>query len=192
MAVYDYLRTDPNSPARQMQIGTHTPFMDNDGYNVAAALQTIRESGRGDLLDETIDNAFPGCVLMIHSERGRFEIQMQQPGMKRSMAVAELSEGTLRYLMLAAALLAAQPPELLVLNEPETHLHPDLVPALGTLIARCAETTQVIVVTHSNPLSAMLSEKPDCDFLSIEKKSGSTFVNSFSELDWPHWKWPPR
>ena len=61
---------------------------------------------------------------------------MSQPGLLRPLKAAELSDGTLRYLLWIAALLSPRPPELLVLNEPETSLHPDLLPALARLIAR--------------------------------------------------------
>lgn len=189
---YDYLRTDPAAPARQIQIGTHTPFLAHDGSNLAAALQTIRESGRGDLLSEAIEDGFPGSQLDIDFSRGRFEIQMGQLGMNRSLGVAELSEGTLRYLMLVAALLAANPPELLVLNEPETHLHPDLIPALSKLIARCAQTTQIIVVTHSSELASSLREARGSVHIAIDKQSGSTYVTDIDMLSRPMWKWPTR
>ena len=63
---------------------------------------------------------------------------MQQPGMLRPLRTAELSDGTLRFLMWAVALLTPRPPPLMVLNEPETSLHPDLLPALGALIARAS------------------------------------------------------
>jgi hypothetical protein len=54
----------------------------------------------------------------------------RQPPLRR-LSAAELSDGTLRYLLLVAALLTPRPPELLVLNEPETSLHPELLPALA-------------------------------------------------------------
>jgi predicted ATPase len=57
-----------------------------------------------------------------------------------------VSDGSLRYLLWVAALLIPRPPPLMVLNEPETSLHPDLLPALGRLIIRAAITTQVWVV----------------------------------------------
>ncbi|HXE06473.1 MAG TPA: AAA family ATPase [Acidobacteriaceae bacterium] len=47
--------------------------------------------------------------------------------------------GTLRFLLWTAALLSPRPPELMVLNEPETSLHPDLLPALARLIAGAAK-----------------------------------------------------
>jgi hypothetical protein len=39
-----------------------------------------------------------------------------------------------------------------VLNEPETSLHPDLLAPLAQLIITSAERSQLIVVSHSQPL----------------------------------------
>lgn len=82
-------------------------------------------------------------------QNGRFELQLQQRGLLRPLSAAELSDGTLRYLLWAAALLTPRPPELMVLNEPETSLHPDLLPALARLIHAAAKNTQIIVVSHA-------------------------------------------
>ena len=120
-------------------------------------MQTIREIGDEAGLDAAIDDAFPGSRIEIVSEAARFELKLRQPGMLRPLGAAELSDGTLRYLLLVAALLSPRPPELLVLNEPETSLHPDLVPALARLIRGAAESAQVIVVSHSATLIARLS-----------------------------------
>ena len=70
----------------------------------------------------------------------------------RPLGAAELSDGTLRYLLWIAALLSPRPADLLVLNEPETSLHPDLLLPLGELISAAAGRTQVIAVTHSASL----------------------------------------
>jgi predicted ATPase len=48
---YDHFRTDELAPARQVQIGTHSPVLADDGANLAAALQTIREIANDDALD---------------------------------------------------------------------------------------------------------------------------------------------
>src|SRR5436190_15192501 len=144
---YDHVRTDAQAPARAAQIGTRTPVLSHDGADLAAALQTIREIGDGAALDKAVDQAFPGSRLAINdpAEDGRFTIQLSQPGLRRTLSAAELSHGTLRYLLLVAALLTPRPPELLVLNEPETSLHPDLLVPLGLLIATAAQKSQVIV-----------------------------------------------
>ena len=74
--------------------------------------------------------------------------------LERALTAAELSDGTLRYLLWVAALLTPRPAELTVLNEPEASLHPDLLPALAALIARSSERSQVLVVTHSPQVAA--------------------------------------
>jgi predicted ATPase len=60
---------------------------------------------------------------------------LRQHGLLRPLSASELSDGTLRFLLWTAALLTPRPPELMVLNEPETSLHPDFLPALARLIA---------------------------------------------------------
>ncbi|HWO29725.1 MAG TPA: AAA family ATPase [Candidatus Acidoferrum sp.] len=60
---YDHFRTDADAPARSPQIGTHTPVLGNDGADLAAAVQTIREIGDGAALDTAVSDAFPGSKL---------------------------------------------------------------------------------------------------------------------------------
>jgi len=115
---------------------------------------------------------------------------MQQHGLLRRLSAAELSDGTLRYLLWIAALLTPRPPGLLVLNEPETSLHPDLLPALGRLIARAAERSQVIVVSHAPPLIDALQGLPECHSIMLEKTLGETVTAGGQER--PAWKWPER
>jgi predicted ATPase len=117
---------------------------------------------------------------------------MQQHGLLRPLKAAELSDGTLRYLLWVAALLTPRPPELLVLNEPETSLHPDLLPALARLIARAAERSQVLVVSHSTRLIAGLEQHPNCNSIMLEKELGETQIAGLAPLDAPAWHWAPR
>ena len=64
--------------------------------------------------------------------------------------MAELSDGTLRYLALAGALLGYRLPAFIALNEPETSLHPELLERLARMIIRAAERTQIWVVMISS------------------------------------------
>src|SRR6185503_14075005 len=106
-----------------------------------------------------------------------------QHGLLRPMRAAEFSDGTLRYLLWIAALLTPRPPALLVLNEPETSLHPDLLPALARLIARAAKASQVLVVSHAPRLIAALEEMRDCNSITLEKQLGETRVAGTEPLD---------
>ena len=189
---YDHFRTDAEAPARQAHVGTYTPVLADDGSDLAAALQTIIEIGDAAGLARAVDDAFPRATLSIGEAEGRFEVGMSQHGLLRPLRAAELSDGTLRYLLLVAALLTPRPPDILVLNEPETSLHPDIVPALGRLIAGAAAVTQVIVVTHNEVLIDALCKEPDANPIRLEKTFGETTIAGLASLDRPSWHWPGR
>ncbi len=189
---YDHFRTDLEAPARQAQIGTRTPVLHHDGRDLAAALQTIREIGDAKALYDTIADAFPGSELTVSAEAGRFELQLGAHGLLRPLSAAELSDGTLRYLLLVAALLSPRPPGLMVLNEPETSLHPDLLAPLARLIGRASETTQIVVVSHSAPLIRALQEQPDSTTIELVKDFGETRVAGLGPFEGPPWQWGKR
>lgn len=194
---YDHFRTDAAAPARVTQIGTRTPVLSDDGADLAAALQTIREIGDSDTLDEAIDHAFPRSNVDVVDQHGRFDLQFHQHGLLRPLGSAELSDGTLRYLLWAAALLSPRPPQLLVLNEPETSLHPELQPALARLITTAAIRTQLVVVSHSVPLITAIdtaAQERDVTWQAIEltKEFGETRVKGQSGLRGSAWQWPRR
>jgi len=189
---YDHFRTDVDAPARLPQVGTHTPVLSNDGSDLAAALQTIMEIGNPVVLDDAVADAFPGSSISVLNLEGRFEIAMHQHGLLRPLKAAELSDGTLRYLLWIAALLTPRPPGLLVLNEPETSLHPDLLPALGRLIASAAARSQVLVVTHAPKLIGVLEENSACNSVRLEKEFGETKIVGAGKFDQPLWRWASR
>jgi predicted ATPase len=205
---YDGFRADVEAPARRPQVGTRTPVLADDGSDLAAALQTIREDGRS-VLDSAIADAFDGAILDVPVADGRFDVHLHQPGMLRPLSSAELSDGTLRYLCLVAALLTVDPPPLMVLNEPETSLHPDLLPPLARLIRTAAERTQLVVVSHSERLVDELGVTgadddvadaadvppgpgPRARRLTLLKDLGETFVQGQGLLTTPQWNWGTR
>jgi len=186
---YDGFRADVDAPARRQQVGTRTPVLADDGSDLAAALQTIRESGIPGL-DAAIADAFDGATLEVPVADGRFDVHLHQPGMLRPLAAAELSDGTLRYLCLVAALLTVDPPPLLVLNEPETSLHPDLLPPLARLVAEASTRSQVMVVSHSAALARELGDR--ASGVTLVKDLGETFVEGQGLLTTPPWNWGSR
>jgi predicted ATPase len=187
---YDHLRTDVEAPARRPQIGTRTPALAGDGSDLAAAIQTIREVGDADALDAAIERAFPGHAIEVVVSGPYFEIEMRQPGLLRPLKATELSEGTLRFLLLAGALFSPRPPGLMVLNEPENSLHVDLIPALARAIGAAAARSQIILVTHSEALIGNLLADFDCREVRLRKELGETLAEQTEEPD--HWIWPKR
>jgi predicted ATPase len=189
---YDHFRADAEAPARQSQIGTRTPVLSHDGRDLAAAVQTIREIGDGRALAAAVDDAFPGAALEVSHGEGRFTLLYSQHGLLRPLAASELSDGTLRYLLWIAALLTPRPPSLMILNEPETSLHPDLLPALARLVEKASKRTQVWVVSHASRMIAALKECEGCNAITLTKELGETAIEGQGLLDAPPWKWPER
>jgi len=147
---YHDLRTDAASPLRKPSLAVTSPLLDADGRNLAAVFATlahIREDTRD--LDQAVGEAFPGAELVIPLPGREASFRMTYPdfvldgGGRREFEPHELSDGTLRFLGLAGALLAYHHPPLIALNEPEASLHPQLMPPLARLIAKAAGTSQL-------------------------------------------------
>ena len=138
--------------------------------------------------------AFDGASVSVAVNDGLFDVQLQQAGMLRPLRTAELSDGTLRFLLWAAALLSPRPPSLMVLNEPETSLHPDLVAPLAGLIQATADVTQVVVVTHSRVLldALDLTDEEQTARVEIYKDYGETRIVGQTLLTTPAWDWGSR
>ena len=185
---YDNLRTDVDAPARKAQIVTYTPALANDGADLAAAIATIHAIGEGAAFNDAIEDAFPGSSVG-SGEDG--SIAMRQRGLLRPLRASELSDGTLRHIMLCAALLAPSKPEILILNEPESSLHPTLLDPLARLLTTAAKTCQIVVVSHSERLLTGLAGDPDTRTYRLEKDCGETFLHSDEDHDF-RWVWPSR
>lgn len=172
-------RTDPAAPARQEVVPVRTWRLADDGSALPCALRTIQENGDGRALAEVIDRAFPGCRLQIADLGGRLALSWEAPGLLRALSGRELSDGTLRFLCLAAVLLSPQPPPLLALNEPETSLHPSVLPALADLCVRAAQRCQLWITTHSEALAREMERATEAARLELTqhrlvKEGGAT------------------
>jgi predicted ATPase len=175
---YHHFRTDHESPLRHPQVGVRTPVLGHDGRDLAAALQTIIEIGQEEELHDAIRSAFPGASLEIDhdDESGMFAVLLRMPGLKRPLRARELSDGTLRYLCLLAALLSPRPPALLALNEPETSLHADLYEPLAHAMVNASRNSQLWVVTHSHRLAELVEQYSGEEPLRLELTGGETKV----------------
>jgi predicted ATPase len=80
----------------------------------------------------------------------------------------------------------------MILNEPETSLHPDLLPALARLISQAATRSQVWVVSYASRLISALKEAPHCAAVNLCKELGETVIEDQGVLDAPPWRWPER
>jgi predicted ATPase len=188
---YHHFRTDDAAPLRSPQISVRTPVLSHDGSGLAAALQTIIEVGARDRLDEAITAGLPGRRLQIQAANPdaghkspqctELAVALETDGCKRPLVARELSDGTLKFLCLAAALLSPRPPALIALNEPESSLHPDLLPPLAKMIVDAAEFSQIWISTHSNPLATAIEEISGTKPIELELSAGETRIRSPDE-----------
>ena len=189
---YDQFRTDRDAPARSASVAVRTQVLAHDGSDLAAAWQTILDVGDGSGLTASLRDAFPEAHVRIEGDEHHLSLAFEQRGLLRPLRQAELSDGTLRYLCWLAALWTPRPPPLIVMNEPENSLHPDLLLPLARLIQQAATRSQLWVVTHDPTLRDALLETEGVRHLALTKRLGATEVEGLGLLTTPEWHWPRR
>ncbi len=172
---YHDFRTDLHSPIREPKLATLTPILSQDGDDLASTIATIRSVGDGERFNSAISNAFPSSSLNIYEVDGALELRMSVPGVHRAISAREFSDGTLQYLCILAALLTPRPAPFMVLNEPETSIHPDLFQPMSELIISASKNSQILLTTHSRDLAASLSKKK-AKVIQLEKVDGATCI----------------
>jgi predicted ATPase len=171
---YHSFPTHQTAPTRLPQAGVFTSILADDGSDLAAALRSIQSVDETGALEQAIEDAFPGCRLAVVGDATGWQVSLRQPGMLRPMAAGELSDGTVRYLCLVAALLSPRLAELMVFNEPETSLHPSLLAPLGRLIADRSEATQIVITTHARELAEALVDGGAATQIVLTTSGGAT------------------
>lgn len=183
---YHGFRTDDSASMRVPQVSVRTPVLDHDGSDLAAALQTILEIGDGARLESAISKALPGrsLVILANDEDPRqkspryteLTIALKTNGCVRPLVARELSDGTLKFLCLAACLLSPRPTSLIALNEPESSLHPDLLQPLAELIVNAAKYSQIWITTHSSILANEIQAISATDPIRLQLVNGETII----------------
>lgn len=110
--------------------------------------------------------------ISVRPEGGRLTLSLVEHG-TRLIPAQRLSDGTLRYLCLLAVLLEPSASPLVVLEEPELGLHPDVLPSLRDLLLEASSQTQLVVTTHSTQLVDALTEHPECVVVCEKGAEGS-------------------
>lgn len=178
---YHDFRTDPASPIRKPCLAITTPSLSADGSDLAAALATLYTI-RGDATDlqEAIEDAFPGAELRAWEEGGWCKFDLHLADMPRPFGAHELSDGTLKYICLLAVFMGYRLPPFIALNEPETSLHPSLLPPLARLIARASERADIWIVTHSEQLMQALQREGSVPLRRVIKAKGATAIEGLT------------
>jgi predicted ATPase len=117
---------------------------------------------------------FHDFILKEEHLEGKVRLRWQQKGLSDyPMMPSQLSDGTLRFICLATALLQPDEdlPSTLILDEPELGLHPEAISLLAELIKSASQRTQVIIATQSPLLVNAFSPE---DIIVVKRQDGAS------------------
>lgn len=159
-------------------------FLEDGGENLALVLSRIRS---GDLI-RSLKTLYDGIDdLSFNIQTGGIQLCVDEKGGgRRKIPATRLSDGTLRYLCLLAILLHPEPPPLVVIEEPELGLHPDVIPHLAELLTEASQRTQLVVTTHSRMLVDALSDQPE-SVVVCAKEEGESRMDRLNSADLKEW-----
>jgi predicted ATPase len=136
-----------------------------DGQNLVPVLHTLYTGSRDfkKTLDEAMRAAFgPDYEELVFPPAAdqRVQLRVRWRSLRTEQSMADLSDGTIRFLLLCAILASPDPGALVAIDEPETGLHPSMLPVVAELAADAADRTQVVFTTHSPQLLDAFTGEP--------------------------------
>jgi predicted ATPase len=153
--VFHFHDTSPNAPLRQPAVLRDNLQLKEDGSNLAAVLYLLSQKAPAQfkLIEYAIrsiapffdkfnlqpDPLNPTIIFLSWLERGSDEY----------FDANHLSDGSLRFIALATALLHYNPPKTIIIDEPELGLHPAAIQKLAALLKMATTKSQIILSTQS-------------------------------------------
>lgn len=154
--VYHFHDTGMLAPMRRDQLVRDRGLLRPDASNLAALLLHLRNTTPScyQQILETVHLIAPfldDFILQPEIRGGEEKIRLEwrQKGSDYPFQPSQLSDGTIRFICLATALLQPRRPATIVVDEPELGLHPCAIRLLAELIQSASEHTQVVVSTQS-------------------------------------------
>jgi predicted ATPase len=155
--VYHDLNVSQDAPIRQAVIARVEKRVAPDGQNLASVLHTlytgdrqfkkdINAAMRAALGDDFEELVFPPAADQ------QIQLCVRWKSLKREQSAADLSDGTLRFLFLLTVLASPFPAPLIAIDDPETGLHPSMLPIVAEYAVEASRRAQVILSTHSSQL----------------------------------------
>ena len=175
------------STSREWSIGRYAPLRTPqpadlpadsllaDSRNLALVLNHI-EHHDGREFDGLLHRFLPQFERMTtRIEGGQVQFYLHERGLTSPVPATRLSDGTIRFVAILAALLSPSPPPLLCIEEPELGLHPDALAVIGSLLVEASHRMQLIVTTHSDALVSALTADAEA-VMTCEKRGSGTVL----------------
>jgi predicted ATPase len=151
--IYHDLVTHKGAVVREAAVARVEKSLSPDGQNLVPVLHT-HYSDRNFKRD--IDGAMRAAfgdefeeLVFAPAADQKVQLRIRWKSLRDPVSSADLSDGTLRFLMLVTALADPLPPTLIAIDEPETNLHPRMFPIIAEFPASASEHSTVIFSTHS-------------------------------------------
>jgi predicted ATPase len=143
----------------------HETEIQSDGRNLSAVLHGVVKDGRGDQLLTFIRDLPEQDIVAVDfatAPRGEIMVKLRESfgGAQRYVEAVQLSDGTLRVLAIAGALLSVPAGTLVVIEELDNGVHPSRASALLRRIEDTARQRRlrVLITTHNPALMDALSD----------------------------------
>jgi len=191
--VYHVHDTSSNSPMRRSEIVEDNNKLRGDAANIAPFLLRLKNDERlFDYYKKIVDAVrlvipfFDDFRLDVQKfgEAEKVRLCWNQKGSDFPMQPYHLSDGSIRFICLATALLQPNPPSIIIIDEPELGLHPAAIVVLAELIQAAAKQTQVIVATQS---PALIDQFGIDDIIVVNRENGATTFQRLKEADFSVW-----
>jgi predicted ATPase len=182
--VYHFHDTSVNAPMRRPQSVRDFRELSPDAGNIAPFLLRLKTDHNNNFLKilETIRLIAPFLddFLLEPEQKGDNEVvrlEWRQKGSSYPFQPWQLSDGTIRFICLATALLQPEPPSTIVIDEPELGLHPFALEVLAGMFREASNRTQLIVSTQS---ATLLNHFEPEEVIVVDRIEGSS---RFRRLD---------
>ena len=191
--IYHFHDTSANAPMRRYEIVEDCHRLRSDASNIAPFLRKMKNDPDLSSYYREIKNSvrlvipfFDDFRLDAHKlgEATKVALSWQQKGSDFPMQPYHLSDGSIRFICLATALLQPSPPSMIIIDEPELGLHPEAIGILGELIQDAAKRTQVVIATQS-PL--LLDQFAIEDIIVVNRRDGQSTFERLERGNYDQW-----
>jgi predicted ATPase len=189
--VYHFHDTSSSAPMRRSEIVEDCDRLRGDAANIAPFLRKLKNANARNyeeivravrLVIPFFDDFRLDVQKMGEAEKVR--LSWRQKGSDFPMQPYHLSDGSIRFICLATALLQPNPPSAIIIDEPELGLHPEAIAVLAELIQDASRRTQVIVATQSPTLINHFGIE---DIIVAKRKDGQSTFERLNADDFSIW-----
>jgi predicted ATPase len=189
--IHHDFQTHRKAPVRAPQVTRAESQVSSDGQNVVSVLHSLYTGSRdfkrevNTAMQSAFGDDFEELVFPPAADQ-RIQLRIRWRNLQREQSAGDLSDGTLRFLFLLAVLANPSPAPLIAIDEPETGLHPSMLPIVAEYARDASQRAQVILTTHSPELLDAFEGEPPTTTV-VESRNGQTELRVLSGDDLDYW-----